>query len=114
MAGRNSGMRYRAFYVVTLVAVMLVLSGCGGDHSPSVPSSLGTLRFSDSGCFCAISSTEPAPPVTVYVDGRPYQFPLFGSLSVYLSAGMHAWSDFANDSHPTTVQIVAGQTVNVS
>ena len=66
---RSSGMRYRAFCVVTLVAATLVFSGCGGD-SPTAPSSPGTLRFTDSGCFCASSSTSPASPVTVYVDGR--------------------------------------------
>jgi hypothetical protein len=94
---------------ILLVAALLT-AHCGGSSSPSEPSSLGHLFFSDSGCSC---TPPPLPPVTVYVDGTIYMFPLFGQLSIPLSAGLHHWSLIAGDPSPAPVQIVAGHTVTV-
>lgn len=68
---------------------------------------MGTLRFVDSGCTC---SAPPQPPVTVYVDGKQYSFPLFGSITIPLTAGPHQWS-LTPDTSPSLVQIVAGGTL---
>ena len=94
-----------------LLLVALLTAHCGSGSSPSETGTLGSLFFSDSGCSCA---PPPLPPVTVYVDGSPFMFPLFGQLSVPLSAGTHGWSLTAGDPNPTRVLIVSGQTVNVS
>jgi hypothetical protein len=93
-----------------LLAAALLLAQCGGgDHSsPSDPGTMmGTLRFVDSGCTC---SPPPRPPVTVYVDGQKYSFPLFGSIDIPLTAGSHRWA-LAAGLNPTVVQIVAGATI---
>jgi hypothetical protein len=68
---------------------------------------IGTLRFVDSGCTCA---ANPQAPITVYVDGMPYSFPLFGSINIPLAAGPHGWA-LAAALNPEIVQIVAGATV---
>jgi hypothetical protein len=94
-----------------LLLVALLTAHCGSGSSPSETGSLGNLFFSDSGCSCA---PPPLPPVMVFVDGTPFTFPLFGQLSVQLSAGQHSWSLIAGDPNPTRVLIVAGQTVNVA
>ncbi len=95
-----------------LLGIVLLTAHCGsGSSSPTESGTLGNLFFSDSGCSC---TAPPLPPVTVYVDGTPFTFPLFGQLNVQLSAGTHSWSLTAGDPNPTRVLIVSGQTVNVS
>src|ERR1700686_3438741 len=101
-------MRLRSVFVVALLAIMLSIARCGGDHSsPSAPETMGTLRFEDSGCSCSVG---PNPPITVFVDGNQYSFPLFGSINIALTPGSHGWALSAGMA-PTTVQIVAGRTV---
>jgi hypothetical protein len=92
---------------IVLFAAALLLAQCSGDHSsPTEPgAATGTLRFVDSGCKC---TPPPAPPITVYVDGHPYSFPVFGAISIPLTPGPHTWN--LPDTSPTVVQIVAGRT----
>jgi hypothetical protein len=102
-------MRFKLTYVVLLAAALFIARCGGGDHaSPTEPGTMmGTLRFVDSGCTC---SPPPQAPVTVYVDGQKYSFPLFGSIDIPLTAGPHGWA-LATGLSPTIVQVVAGATV---
>lgn len=104
-------MQPRIAHLGILLMVALLTAHCGSGSSPTESGTLGNLFFSDSGCSC---TAPPLPPVTVFVDGTPFTFPLFGQLNVQLSAGTHTWSLTAGDPNPTRVLIVSGQTVNVS